>query len=77
MIDVKEKYLNQINNENNELPPPFICKIHPSSIDKMLKLNNQIDEKVGINDLFEVYHLHNDENTVYIATKKKSEDSIY
>ena len=37
----------------------------------MLKLNNQIDAKVGINDLFEVYHLHNDENTVYIATKKK------
>ena len=75
IIDIKEKYLNQINNENNELPPPFICKIHPSSIDKMLKLNNQIDAKVGINDLFEVYHLHNDENTVYIATKKKSEDS--
>ena len=31
----------------------------------------EIDGKIGINDLFEVYHLHNDKNSVYIAAKNK------
>ena len=25
-----------------------------------------------VNDIFEVYHLHNEENIVYIASKKKT-----
>ena len=70
--EIKEKLMEE---KNNEVPPPFICKPHPFSIDKSLILKNKIDGNIGINDLFEVYHLHNDENTVYIATKKKFENS--
>ncbi len=36
------------------------------------KILNEIDGQIGVNDLFEVYHIHNEENIVYIASKKKT-----
>ena len=36
------------------------------------KILNEIDGQIGVNDLFEVYHIHNEENIVYIASKKKA-----
>ena len=40
------------------------------------KILNEIDGQIGVNDLFEIYHIHNEENIVYIASKKKQEKMI-
>ena len=65
IIQIKEKFDKKIIHEEKQ----FICKVYPTSIDKFITINNKIDGKNGINDILEVYHLHNDENSVYIASK--------
>ena len=38
-------------------------------------VNTDIDGGRGVNDLFEIYHLNNDRKTVYLAVKRREENS--
>ena len=67
-IQIKEKDENNIFNEENE-EDLLTWKIDPSTITLCISIKKKIDGKNGINDIFETYHLHNDENSFYIASK--------
>ena len=61
--EIKKKKYNIVNE---------LFKSHTASkIYSSKKILNEIDGEIGVNDLFEVYHLHNEENIVYIASKRK------
>ena len=53
----------------------LIFKSDISSLNSIKKIEANIDGGRGLNDYFELFHIKNDENTIYIAVKCKEEES--
>ena len=53
----------------------LLFKSNLSTYNNYKIISSQIDGGRGVNDLFEVYHLYNDKKTVYVAMKRKGQNS--
>jgi len=79
-VKVLKSQINLLNNNTQRTKlineeDQLIFKSDLSVLNSIKKIDAEIDGSRGVNDFFELFHIKNDESTIYIALKCKEENS--